>query len=168
MTITQIERIYRRIEYVDRGAITYSSETLADAKVIVASWGGENQINFWPIWFDSYMDDIADSLMSPSGQFPPGMFGEYLNSAIDPIGLQLLLGRFIDELGDLIERLKDFAISESTLQALEDTGDYYTQGHMFFTEVKITVASSGTVIYKAESSFTTRGGAFSDWRVLVS
>jgi hypothetical protein len=66
-----------------------------------------------------------------------------------------------DELTDLIERLKEFAGSDETCQALEDTGDFASKNEMNDILVAIRNPKTDTAIYRAVANFNDRGGVWS-------
>jgi len=88
MTITQLERVYRIVETIEPGKAPTKTETFSDAEIMVASWGRESKVNFKKIWFDPYMDDLADLLKGSNLSVSTSL----VTSA--PINL---VGRWIDE-----------------------------------------------------------------------
>jgi hypothetical protein len=98
MAITQIETTYGVRETTESGGGNNSTtEVLEDAKIVVATWGGENEIDFKSIWNDPCMDDIADTLINANVHVPSGWLGDKINSVIDERNPIPDVGRWIDE-----------------------------------------------------------------------
>ena len=97
MTITQIERIYRFVQYKRGSKIIGSKpETLFDVDIDVSSWGIERTINFQSIWFDSTMDDMADRLINTNINVGSGWLGGAFSPATNTLNILPEIGGWLD------------------------------------------------------------------------
>jgi hypothetical protein len=97
MAITQIETTYGVRETMESGGGNSTAEVLEGAKIVVSTWGGENEIDFKSIWNDSKMDEIADTLINANVHVPPGWLGDIINDASDALNPVPEVGKWIDE-----------------------------------------------------------------------